>query len=448
MKNKNVSLKRTLGLPLVVFFGIAYMAPGVPLVIYGEAANLSQGMVTGIYVILLLGMLFTVNSYAKMVKAFPIAGSAYTYTQKGINPNVGFLVGWTILLDYYFSPIFNAVVVGVFYASAFPSTSSAFWIVLFIVVITILSLFGINFSSNLNAILVLFQLLVVILFAALSIKDILGGAGAGTLFSFAPFFNPDSGFTNITSAISLIYITFLGFDLVTTLAEETKKPIKTIPRALYIIVFFGGTMGITLTYLAYMLRPDLSSFQDIDSAAYELVFQIGGNLLSALFLAATVIVASSASTIASYTSASRILYTMGREGVLPNKIFGYLSPKFRVPTYNILIIGALSLLAVFFDLNTASLFIAFGVTFAFTFVNISVISHYYIKKKERSIKGTISYLIIPLIGALFTVFIFFQLGGYAILIGSIWVIIGFVYLMYITKMFKYDPPEIDDKDID
>src|SRR5699024_1319843 len=107
-------------------------------------------MVTGIYVILFVGMFFTVNSYAKLVKAFPIAGSAYTYTQKGIHPNIGFLVGWTILLDYYFSPIFNAVVVGTFFAAAFPSTSSAFWIVIFIVVITSSSLFGINFSSNLN----------------------------------------------------------------------------------------------------------------------------------------------------------------------------------------------------------------------------------------------------------------------------------------------------------
>lgn len=315
MEKKDVSLKRTLGYPLVVLFGIAYMAPGVPLVIYGEAARLSQGMVTGIYVILLLGMLFTVNSYAKMVKAFPIAGSAYTYTQKAINPNVGFLVGWTILLDYYFSPIFNAVVVGVFYASAFPSTSSTFWIILFVIVITLLSLFGIKFSSNLNALLVAFQLLVVIIFAALSIRDILGGEGAGTLFSLAPIFNPESDYASITSAISLIYITFLGFDLVTTLSEETKDPKRTIPKALYTIVIFGATTGITLTYIAYLLRPDLSTYIDIDSAAYELVIQVGGNLLSALFLAATVIVASSASTIASYTSASRILYTMGREGV-------------------------------------------------------------------------------------------------------------------------------------
>src|SRR5699024_9963003 len=103
----------------------------------------------------------------------------------------------------YFSPIFNAVVVGTFIAAAFPSTSSAFWIVLFIVIITLLSLFGINFSSNLNAVLVAFQFLVVIIFIALSIRDITGGAGAGTLFSFAPFFNPESGFSNIASAISL-----------------------------------------------------------------------------------------------------------------------------------------------------------------------------------------------------------------------------------------------------
>src|SRR5699024_7953533 len=130
------------------------------------------------------------------------------YTQKGIHPNIGFLVGWTILLDYYFSPIFNAVVVGTFFAAAFPSTSSAFWIVIFIVVITSLSLFGINFSSNLNAVLFSFQLLVVILFIILSVRDIFGGAGAGTLFSLDPFFSPESSFAEISSAISLIYITF------------------------------------------------------------------------------------------------------------------------------------------------------------------------------------------------------------------------------------------------
>src|SRR5699024_1241496 len=100
-------MKRSLSLFQVVLFGLAFMALTTVFSTYGIAAELSQGMVAGSYIIALIVMLFTAYSYGQMAKQFPISGSAYTYTQYAISPEVGFLVGWAILMDYMFIPMVN-----------------------------------------------------------------------------------------------------------------------------------------------------------------------------------------------------------------------------------------------------------------------------------------------------------------------------------------------------
>ncbi|CRM75570.1 Putrescine importer PuuP [Pseudomonas sp. 25 R 14] len=98
-------LKRTLSLGAVVLFGIAYMAPIIVLATFGILADITKGGVPAAYLVASLAMLFTALSYARMAAEFPVAGSAYSYVRKCISPNVGFLAGWVVLLDYLFLPM-------------------------------------------------------------------------------------------------------------------------------------------------------------------------------------------------------------------------------------------------------------------------------------------------------------------------------------------------------
>lgn len=446
MGNHNkVTLRRTLSLPMIVLYGLAFMAPGVSLATFGTVTAITNGAPSSGYLVMLIIMLFTVYSYSHMVKAFPNAGSAYTYTSKAINRHFGFIAGWTVLLDYFFAPVFNSVLFAVYMSAAFPSISFASWIILFVVIITIINIVGVNFSSKISLWLLLFQFFVVVIFIAFAIKAILGGGGTGTLFSISPFIGEGFILTNVLAAAPLLYLGFLGFDFVTTLSEETYNPKKTIPKAMFLIAIIGGVLGIIITYIATMVYPDISVINDLDSAAYEIFIEIAGAFGGALFVA-TNAAGSITSSAACHTSASRILYVMGREAILPKSVFGYLSPKSRVPIYNIILLGVCTLVAMFMDLNDAASYMAFGVAVGFTLVNISVIFYFYIKNKKRSLKETINYLIMPLIGASFTITILFQIETRAFVFGASWLAVSFVYLMFLTNMFRKAPPGFNDEE--
>lgn len=442
MNNSNSpTLKRSLPLKYVVFFGLAFMAPTTLFSTYGVAVHSTNGMITTAYIVAFIVMLFTAYSYAQMVKAFPNAGAAYTFTQKSLSPHIGFLVGWTIILDYMFSPMISALLLGIAIKAYFPIIPMYVWIILFIATVTIINILGIKVAAKLNMGLLFLQLGTLALFTIFSIKGLLNGQGAGTLFSILPFIDSNINMPGFMSIIPILCFSFLGFDAVTTLSEETKNPRKSIPRAIYLVTIIGGSYYFIGSYFLQLVWPDYQSFNAPEAAYMEIAMYIGGNFLISYMLAEG-IMSSFSSAIASGTSASRILYAMGRERVLPAKIFGYLSPKYRTPVFNILIIGGVALSALFLSLTTAVSLINFGALFAFTFVNISVIAHYYFRKKQRSLIGTIRYLIIPLIGASLTGFFWIKLDIYSLILGGTWFAIGFVYLLNLTKMFRQPPPEL------
>jgi len=436
------TLKRSLTLKHVVLFGMSFMAPVTVFATYGVAIESTHGMLPTAYLIALLVMLFTAYSYGKLVREFPAAGSAYTFTQKAISAYLGFLVGWAILVDYLFSPMISALLFGIFASSYFPGVPMYIWIVLFVVTITVVNILGIKFAANFNTYLILFQLLFIVIFCAFSIKGLLAGKGLGVLFSSLPFYSPDVQLSSLLAVVPLLCFTFLGFDAVTTLSEETKNPKTTLPKAIYLVPLVGGVLYILATYFAQMVYPDFQSFQNPESAAMDIIISIGGNFLTTFFLAVT-LTASFASAVASGGSAARILYAMGRENILPHKIFGYISPRFHTPVYNVLIIAGIAMTSVFLDIVTATSLINFGALFAFTFVNLSVISHYFIRKKKRSAKEAVAYLVIPLAGAAITVLFLAKLDIHSILLGGTWLILGFIYLLYLTKMFTQRPPELN-----
>lgn len=441
-----VRLKRSLKLWQVVIMGLAYMTPMVVFDTFGIVSGITKGHVPTAYVIALIGMLFTAVSYGKLVRVFPQAGSAYTYTQKAMNRHIGFLVGWSSLLDYLFLPMVNALLTKLYLNALFPAVPDFIWVFVFVGIVTVLNLRSVNVLANFNTFFVLVQVLIMVVFIFLVIRGLNNGEGTGTVFSLQPFFIEGMNMPILITGATILCFSFLGFDAVTTLSEETPNPEKTIPKAIMLTAIWGGVIFITTSFFIQSFFPDISRFKDPDAALPEIALYVGGKLFQSIFLCTT-FVNTLASGLASHASVSRLLYVMGRDKVFPEKWFGYIHPKWRTPAINVVIVGVISLSAWFFDLITATSLINFGALMAFTFVNLSVISHFAFREKmHRTPKGFFDYIIMPLIGAGSVGILWINLELSSLIMGMGWFMIGLAYLAYLTKAFRMAPPQYKEEE--
>ncbi|HEY4023278.1 MAG TPA: APC family permease [Pseudonocardiaceae bacterium] len=432
-------LTRTLTLGPVVLFGLAYMAPMIVLGTFGSIDGASGRAVPTSYLLALFAMLFTAASYGRMSRAFPIAGSAYTYTRKTIDGRIGFLVGWAVLLDYFFIPTVIWLIGATFLNSEFPSVPNWIWIVAFIVITTVVNVIGIKLAANANLLLTGLQILVLVFFVILSFRHV--GSTGGAIFSGSPFHNSSTTLAAVAGGAALAAYSFLGFDAITTLTEETKEPTRTIPKAIMLVTIIGGVIFLVTSYAAQLVALGLHSI-NADSEAFDIAKVIGGNLFSAFFLAGLVIT-QLASGIAAQASAARLLFAMGRDNVLPKKIFGFLHPKFHTPVINIIAIGVVGLIGILNSVSSAVSLINFGAFTAFTFVNLCVFAFAIRKRRLRTVGQILGNGVAPLIGAGVDVWLLTQLDYRAHLLGVIWLVLGVLYLTYLTRGFRRQPPEVD-----
>lgn len=444
MNHSDEKLKPLMTLWPVVLFGCSFMALATVFSTYGVAAEMSHGLVTTSYLIALVVMLFTAYSYGQMAKAYPLSGSAYTYSQKELSPYVGFLVGWAILMDYLFIPMVNYLLFGIFFSAQFPQIPSYVWIIGLIVIVTLINIRGIRLATHVNIVLTAVTVLFIALFIIMSIKYLLNGGGTAAIFTPSTFLGSGGTvhFSYLTAGAALLCFSFLGFDSATTFAEETRQPEKTIPKAVIIITLLGGAIFILCSYFMQNVWPDYHSFANPDSAAKEIIEKVGGSLLNAFFLAIYAL-GILGSAMASQASAARILFAMGRDGQLPKRFFGKLHYKYKTPYLNILFISVLSLSALFLSLSLVASFINFGAFIAFICVNLSVIAHYFFRLKKRSGKALIAYFLLPLIGALLDGWLLFNLDIHSKILGITWLIVGIIYLLFLTKGFKQRPQMAD-----
>ncbi|KOV91488.1 APC family permease [Streptomyces sp. NRRL B-3648] len=434
------ALARTLTLRAVVLFGLAYMTPLIVLGTFGVVAASTGGAVPTAYLLALVAMLFTAHSYGKMAAAYPVAGSAYTYVRKAIDGRLGFLVGWATLLDYFFLPMVIWLIGGAYLQAQFPGVPHWIWITGFVAVTTALNIRGIKTAERVNDLLMVFQVLVIGIFVVLSVRHVFQTGGAGALVNATPFANGATTAAGISAGAAIAAYSFLGFDAVTTLTEETVDPKRTMPRAILLTALIGGGIFVLVAYTTQLAHPG-SAFDDPSSAAFEIAKTIGGDLFSSVFLAGLV-VAQFASGIAAQASTSRLLYAMGRDGALPHKIFARLHERYRTPALNILLTGAVGLIALRLDVATSTSFINFGAFTAFTFVNVSVLATYVRRRRVGESPSPLSYLVAPAIGAAVDLYLLYNLDGRALTLGLIWLSLGVVYLAYLTRMFRVPPPEM------
>lgn len=436
-------LKRLLTVWDLVFFGIVLIQPIAPVGIFGLASEKSHGHVSATIVIAMVAMMLTAFSYGRMAALYPSAGSAYTYVSRGLGAHLGFMAGWTMCLDYLVIPLINTVYGSLTLQRMFPAVPYAVWAVLFVAVITALNLRGIRATARANIAMLAVMTVVIVAFVALAIRYLVQGAGWGSVFSSKPFYNPETfDLRAIGRGTSLAALTYIGFDGVTTLAEEVRNPKRSVLLAVVLVCFITGIFSTVEVYLAQLVWPDYTTFTDMDTAFLDVTQRVGGTWLFQA-MALVLVVACLGSGLASQAGAARLFYGMGREGVLPRQIFGHLSARTNIPNYNMILIGALILGALpWLNYEFTATLINFGAFMAFMGVNLATIAEYYFRRREGR-PGIVVDLLLPGLGFLFCLAIWLSLETPAKVAGGAWLLIGLIYDVIKSRGFRRSPAVID-----
>ena len=426
--------KRVLSFRDLVIFGIAFLGPTAPYSMFGIATVKSGGHLPLVYLIAMVAMSFTAISYGRMAAAYPEAGSTYSYTAKALHPAAGFLSGWAMTLDYILIPMLSVIFIGLTANKLWPETPYAVWAALTTAVITVINLRGILLASRANYVMNAIMSASLIWFIALAARALWGGVGEGQLISAKPFFNPQTfAFSDVMGATSLAVLSFIGFDGVSTLAEDAKNPRRDIGRSTVVVCFVAGGLFIFQSYLAQMVWPDYTKFAPVETAFMDVGRLVGGDALF-YFISFALVVAGLACAITGQASASRLLCGMGRDRLLPYRIFGYVHPRLGTPVYSVLLMGGLHLIgALILKYTEAAELVNFGAFIGFMAVNLCVIRHYWLGKRERRLTD----LILPALGFVVCLYIWLHLSRLAMGLGLLWMVIGSLYLLWLTRGFKH-----------
>ena len=456
-------LRRVLGLGDLVFYGLVLIQPVGAVGIFGLADQKSFGHVTLTIFIALAAMMLTAWSYGRMAGLYPAAGSAYTYVGRGLHPYCGFVAGWCMFLDYLVIPIVSviygaisiqkvvdALAPGLTHQAVgalglpFSDQRVAFvvWVVLLVGLSTFLNVRGIQWTAHANQILTAVMFLVIAVFVVEAAQYLWLRQGWGGLLSTEPFYNPRTfDLRAIGTATSLAALTYIGFDGITTLAEDVKDPKRTVPLAVVLVCLLIGICVGLQVYLAQRAWPDYTTFKDPDTAFFDVCSLVGGKfLLNAMALILAVACLGSALT--GQVGAARILFGMGRDNALP-KFFARLNQR-NNPVLNIWIIGVLALIgALWLDYEKAATLINFGAFLAFMGVNLAVIREFFFRPPAGHARNWLLDLAVPALAFVFCLWIWASLPIPAKIVGGIWCLLGLIYTAIKTRGFRTQPVMMD-----
>lgn len=436
------ALKRTLHTRDLVIYGLVFMIPMAPAAMYGTFLGPAGGMVALCYLIGMVAMFFTGMSYRSMSQRYPAAGSVYVYVQKGVSAPLGFLTGWAILLDYFLLPA-TVVIIGSSFGNALvPSIPVWVWALGFITLSTVINIIGIDIMAKSSWILFALQILVIALFLGCVIRLWISGA---VEFNTISFYNPARfDMAGILQATGIVILSYLGFDAISTLSEEAHQPEQSVGKAIILAIVLIGLIFMTLTFFAGIAYPHYEGLNE-ETAFLDIVSYVGGPGLTVLTNITLILSFGIATCQASQAAVARVLFAMGRDGVLPKQL-GYVSRKYQTPYVATIFVGLVIIpIALSLSLMFISTLVSFGALVGFILLNMSVIWKFFIQDKEgrKSGRALVNYLLCPLIGLAVTLWIFVNLGWAAHSVGFIWLGAGLFYLLVVTKGFRAPVPQME-----
>jgi amino acid transporter len=426
-------LKRSLSFTDLLVYGLIFMVPIAPFGIFGSVFQASGGMVALAYAVGMLAMAFTAASYSQMARAFPMAGSVYTYAGRGIAQPVGFLAGWMVLLDYVLVPGLLYLIAGVAMNSILSSIPVWLWVVAFVVLNTVVNYFGIETTARINKLMLIAELVVLAIFLVIGVVALANGAGRG--FDFTPVYNSDTFSLGLVfGAVSIAVLSFLGFDGISTLAEENRESARSIGKAMIAALVLAGTLFIVQTWVAALLVPAperlITDGDPEGTAFYDAAGVAAGPWLATLTAVATAIAWGFANSLVAQAATSRLLFAMARDRQLP-ALLGRVHPVRRVPVNATLLVAAVSLvLGIYMSaredgITLLSTLVNFGALSAFLVLHVSVIVHYLVRQKSTDYWR---HLAVPVIGFAILAYVVVNAQVAAQTLGFGWFVVGVVIL--------------------
>lgn len=417
-------LDRRLKLRHLLVYGMVFIVPIAPVAVYGFVAHASQGMVPLVYLVGMVAMFFTAMSYKQLSGEFPFAGSVYAYVRRGINPFLGFVAGWMILADYLLVPAVIYIFVSNWLGGLAPGVPHWVWIVALLSVNTAINLLGVRLQSHAHFVLLALELLALAIFVVLAIRFVFVlGHGTGG-FSWAPLYQPGHlslGF--IATATTIAALSFLGFDAISTLAEESCQPRRDVGTATVLTLLVLGALFVLQTWLAALAHPDYANLDD-NLGFFQIARDVGGTALFVLFIVVKALATGVASALASQSAISRILFAMGRDRALPfGGFLSKISARFKTPSNAILFVAVISLtLSLSVPIVVLLHMVNFGALTSFLLLNLSVPVYFWMHRHERT--RPVRHLLLPICGLAVVAFIFTGFDRTTFLFGGAWLLAG------------------------
>jgi amino acid transporter len=427
-------LNRALTTRDLVIYGMIFMVPIAPFAVFGFVWNEAKGMVPLAYLVGLVGMFFTALSYAAMSRAFPLAGSVYAYAHRGLHEIAGFFAGWLILLDYILVPSLLYLISAAALRPLFPAVPAWMWLAGFIAFNGFVNMLGIELTARVNRYMLVFELATLGLFVVLGLIALHGGAGAGGV-TLKPIYDPGVfSWATVAGATSIAVLSFLGFDGISTLAEESRGNESAVGRATVLSLILVGALFMLQTWIATDLARGMR-FASADTAFYEVAQRAGGAGLRLTTILATVIASAIANAMAAQAAVSRILFAMARDGKLP-AILAKVHPRYKTPYMSTLAVALISLMVglLFADrLDDLSRVVNFGALTGFVLLHLSVIHHYFYRRRSGD---WLRHGVFPLTGLAIIVYVLCEMDRAAKILGACWIAIGAAYYIVLTLRSK------------
>lgn len=408
----------------MALFGLSYICPTVIISTFGVLAQNTRGATASAYLIATIAILLTAVSYGRMAARYPQAGSAYTYVLRTVNVQAGFITGWVLILDYFFVPMVICLFTAKAIEVVLPGVSYRFWVAVIAAATTLVNVLGIQVANRVNLVIMAAQLAVIAALILLCIAHLHSPAHPGAAWFLSPVINSQTTLAAVMSGASIAAYSFLGFDAVTTLSEETIDPTRNIPRATVFAAAASGAIYIVAAFLLTLVHPSLL-FKDVDNAGYEILAAVSGRGFLLLFT--VVLVAYGASVMCAQAGSSRLLFAMGRDRMLPIRTFSYLHPRLRTPVFGIVLTGSMMLIGEWIDVETAASCVNFGAFSAFLSVNLCVLIDHVGGRRE--LPGGAFKLVQAAAGAISTVWLLVSLHRSALTVGFLWLALGLGYLL-------------------
>jgi len=277
-------------------------------------------------------------------------------------------------------------------------------------------------------------LLVLALFVVLGLLALHAGQGAGSL-TLKPIYDPHVfSFATVAGATSIAVLSFLGFDGVSTLAEESRSGKNAVGRATVLALVLVGALFMLQTWIATDLSAGMH-FSSAETAFYEITERAGGAWLRLITIIAVVIATAIANAMAAQAAVSRILFAMARDGKLP-AILAKVHPRFKTPYISTMAVAGISLAAglLFAErIDDLARVVNFGALTGFVLLHLSVINHYLIRGRSGD---WLRHLVFPLIGMLIIVYVLYEMDRAAKILGLGWIVIGAFYYLVLTLWIK------------